>query len=302
MRNESKTFHAACLGRPSHRGKLQAKTLSGAFLFLVCLLFVLYPLFLMVGASFMPEDELARRYSAVLELGNEPVLPALIPDFPSLKPYADLFLRSPGFFVMFWNSCLQVFSVLCGQLFIGMPAAWAFARFNFCFKKPLFLLYLILLVMPFQVMMVPSYLVLDRLCIMDTHLAMILPGIFSTFPVYIMEKFFESIPKSLLEAARIDGGGEWTTFLRIGAPMGFPGIMTALLLNFFEYWNALEQPLTFLKNRQLWPLSLYLPNVTADNASLAFVAGLVTMAPPVLLYLNGQTFLEEGIASSGVKE
>lgn len=84
--------------------------------------------------------------------------------------------------------------------------------------------------------------------------------------------------------------------------MGFPGIMTALLLDFFEYWNALEQPLTFLKNKQLWPLSLYLPNVTADNASLAFVAGLVTMAPPVLLYLNGQTYLEEGIASSGIKE
>ena len=183
-----------------------------------------------------------------------------------------------------------------------MPAAWAFARYDFRFKKTIFLLYLILLVMPFQVMMVPSNLVLDRFRILDTHLAVILPGIFSTFPVYIMEKFFESIPKSFLEAARIDGGGEWTIFLRIGVPMGFPGIMTALLLDFFEYWNALEQPLTFLKNKQLWPLSLYLPNVTADNASLAFVAGLVTMAPPVLLYLNGQTYLEEGIASSGIKE
>ena len=151
-----------------------------------------------------------------------------------------------------------------------MPAAWAFARYDFRFKKTIFLLYLILLVMPFQVMMVPSYLVLDRFRILDTHLAVILPGIFSTFPVYIMEKFFESIPKSFLEAARIDGGGEWTIFRRIGVP--------------------------------LWPLSLYLPNVTADNASLAFVAGLVTMAPPVLLYLNGQTYLEEGIASSGIKE
>lgn len=278
------------------------KAVTGAFLLFVCLLFVLFPLILMTAASFMPEDELVRRYLAVLDLGKEPVRPALIPDFPSLKPYADLLLRSPGFFVMFWNSCLQVFSVLAGQLLIGMPAAWAFARYEFRFKKLIFLLYLILLVMPFQVMMVPSYLVLDRFGILDTHLAVILPGIFSTFPVYIMEKFFESIPKSFLEAARIDGGGEWTVFFRIGVPMGFPGIMTAILLDFFEYWNALEQPLTFLKNRQLWPLSLYLPNVTADKASLAFAAGLVTMAPPVLLYLNGQTFLEEGIASSGIKE
>lgn len=181
------------------------KKLVGAFLLVICLLFVLFPLLLMAAASFMPEDELARRYLAVLELGREPVLPALVPDFPSLKPYADLFLRSPGFFVMFWNSCLQVLCVLAGQLLVGMPAAWAFARYDFRFKKTIFLLYLILLVMPFQVMMVPSYLVLDRFRILDTHLAVILPGIFSTFPVYIMEKFFESIPKSFLEAARIDG-------------------------------------------------------------------------------------------------
>lgn len=110
------------------------KKLVGAFLLVICLLFVLFPLLLMAAASFMPEDELARRYLAVLELGREPVLPALVPDFPSLKPYADLFLRSPGFFVMFWNSCLQVLCVLAGQLLVGMPAAWAFARYDFRFK------------------------------------------------------------------------------------------------------------------------------------------------------------------------
>ena len=114
------------------------KKLVGAFLLVICLLFVLFPLLLMAAASFMPEDELARRYLAVLELGREPVLPALVPDFPSLKPYADLFLRSPGFFVMFWNSCLQVLCVLAGQLLVGMPAAWAFARYDFRLKKRFF--------------------------------------------------------------------------------------------------------------------------------------------------------------------
>lgn len=250
----------------------------------------------------MPEDELARRYLAVLELGREPVLPALVPDFPSLKPYADLFLRSPGFFVMFWNSCLQVLCVLAGQLLVGMPAAWAFARYDFRFKKTIFLLYLILLCHavpgndgsilsgpgPFQ----------------DTgHTS----GGYTAWNIlipFLSISWRNSLNRSrnLLEAARIDGGGEWTIFLRIGVPMGFPGIMTALLLDFFEYWNALEQPLTFLKNKQLWPLSLYLPNVTADNASLAFVAGLVTMAPPVLLYLNGRPIWRRGLPHPGTKE
>lgn len=275
---------------------------ASGLLLLIAVVFVVLPMLYLFSASLMPEDELYYRYLPVLELGKAPVKPAVFPSYPTLESYRELLLHSPGFFVMFWNSCLQVSAVLAGQLLVGMPAAWAFARYSFKGKKPLFLLYLVLLIMPFQVTMVPSYLVLDRLNLIDTHWAVILPGIFAAFPVFVMEKFFETIPKSLLEAAYIDGGSEFTVFLKVGIPMGIPGIMTALLLDFFEYWSALEQPLTFLKNKTLWPLSLYLPNVTADNAPLAFTAGFVALLPPVLLYLNGQTYLEEGIAASGMKE
>lgn len=278
------------------------KIILGTALFLIVFVFVILPLLFLFSASLMPEDELYYRYLPVLELGSSPVKPAVFPSYPSAKPFRELLLHSPGFFVMFWNSCYQVFAVLAGQMLVGIPAAWAFARFSFRGKKPLFLLYLLLLVMPFQVTMAPTYLVLDKLKLMDTHWAVILPGVFAAFPVFVMEKFFESIPQSLLEAAYIDGGSQLTVFFKIGIPVGLPGIMTALLLGFFEYWSALEQPLTFLKNKTLWPLALYLPNVTADNASLAFAAGFVTILPPVLLYLNGQTYLEEGIATSGVKE
>lgn len=278
------------------------RLLSALILCLITVVFVILPLLFLFSASLMPSDELYYRYLPVLELGKSAVKPAVLPSYPSIGPFKELLLHSPGFFIMFWNSCRQVFAILAGQLLVGMPAAWAFARFSFKGKKPLFLLYLVLLIMPFQVTMVPSYLVLDKLKLLDTHWAVILPGIFAAFPVFVMEKFFESIPQSLLEAAYIDGGSELTVFLKVGVPMGLPGIMTALLLDFFEYWSALEQPLTFLKNKTLWPLSLYLPNVTADNASLAFAAGVVAMLPPILLYLNGQTYLEEGIAASGVKE
>lgn len=281
---------------------IRRKYISLFFLFIISLLFVIWPLCLLLAASFMPEDELFSRYLSVLELGKAPVKPAFLPTYPSIMPFKELLLHSPGFFVMFWNSCFQVFSVLAGQLLVGMPAAWAFARFNFRWKKGLFLLYLILLIMPYQVMMAPSYLVLDRLKLIDTHWAVILPGIFSTFPVYVMERYFESIPNAYLEAAWVDGAGALITFIKVGIPMGFPGIMTAFLLGFFEYWSALEQPLTFLKDKSLWPLALYLPNVTADQASLAFAAGIAALLLPVLLYLNGQTYLEEGITSSGVKE
>ena len=226
----------------------------------------------------------------------------LFPDFPTLSPFVELLLDSPGFFVMFWNSCLQTGAVLFGQMVVAVPAAWAFAMYSFPGKKLMFMGYIILMILPFQVLMTPDYFVLNRLHLLDTHLAVILPGIFSTFPVFIMTQFFSSIPLSLLEAARLDGAGEGAVFIRIGIPMGFPGIMSTGILGFLESWNAIEAPMAFLKDRTLWPLSLYLPDITADKVSVAWVASVAAMAPPLFLFLAGQSFLEQGIMVSGIKE
>ncbi len=265
-------------------------------------LLVWLPILLMLAACLMPEDELLWRYLEPLGGGRDRVRAALLPAYPSAEPLIELLFRSPGFFVMFWNSCIQTLPALAGQLLIGAPAAWAFARFSFPGKKALFFFYILLMVLPFQVTQVSNYLVLDRLKLLDTHLALILPGIWSTFPVFIMTKSFETIPTALLEAAYLDGAGEWKTFFYVGMPSGYPGIVTAMLLGFIDLWNALEQPVAYLKNVALWPLSLYLPNIAQDKASVAFAACLVMMAPPVLFYLNGQSELEQGIAASGVKE
>ena len=164
------------------------------------------------------------------------------------------------------------------------------------------LLYMILMIMPFQVTMVSGYLVLERFQLLDTHLALILPGIFNTFPVFIMTKAFAGIPDSLMEAARIDGAGEFRIFCSIGIPMALPGIISAMVLGFLEHWNVIEQPMTFLKTKSLWPLSLYLPNITSDKINVSFAASIVMMLPAVLLFLWGQKYLEQGIAASGLKE
>ncbi len=267
----------------------------------VCLL-VWLPIILMLAAAFMPEDELLYRYTEPLGAGREAVRAALLPSYPSVKPFVELLFRSPGFYVMFWNSCIQVIPALAGQFLVGAPAAWAFARFSFTGKKPLFFLYVLLMVLPFQVTQVSNYLVLDRLHFLNTHLALILPAVWAAFPVFIMTKSFETIPEALLEAAYLDGAGELRAFLHVGLASGYPGIVTALLLGFIDNWNALEQPVAFLKEMSLWPLSLYLPNIAQEKAAVAFAAGIVMMMPPVLLYLNGQSELEQGVAASGVKE
>lgn len=267
----------------------------------ICLL-VWLPLLLMAAAALMGPDELLWRYQAPLSMGKSQVRAALLPDYPSPDAFVELLLKSPGFFVMFWNSCIQVFPVLAGQLLVGAPAAWAFARYSFRGRDGLFFLYILLMLLPFQVTQVSNYLVLDKLGILNTHLSLILPGIWSTLPVFIMTKSFETIPKALLEAAYLDGAGEFRTFWLIGIPAGYPGIVTALLLSFLDGWNSLEQPIAYLRDVSLWPLSLYLPNITADKASVAFAAGIIMMLPPVLLYLNGQNELEQGISASGIKE
>lgn len=265
-------------------------------------LIMILPVLMMLSNSIMGGQELKEAYGAVLGGDTGKLSARLLPVYPTLAPYVELLLDSPDFFVMFWNSVKQVFSVMLGQTFVGTMAAWAFARYEFRGRRPLFLLYMILMVMPFQVTMVSSYLVLSKLSLLDTHLAVILPGIFSTFPVFIMEKFFRAIPKEVFEAAKVDGAGEFTTFLRIGIPLGSPGIISALILNFLEYWNAMEAPMTFLKTKSKLPLSLYLPEITTDQMCASFVASVVMMIPAVLGFLWGREYLQKGIEASGLKE
>ena len=226
----------------------------------------------------------------------------LLPKAPTLQPLVEILIDSPQFFVMFWNSIRMSAWIVAGQLLFGVPAAWGLSRFHFPGKKLVLMLYIVLMLMPFQVLMLPEYLVLDDLHFLDTQWAVILPAVFSTFPVFIMYRFFCGIPEPILEAARIDGAGNLQIFLRIGIPLGAAGIVSALILGFLEAWNMIEQPMTFLKTKALWPLSLYLPEIGLKEAGTGFAAALMMLVPALLLFLLGQEYLEQGIAAAAVKE
>lgn len=273
-----------------------------AMLLSAAALFVWVPLWMLLSASFMGSREMVHNLAPVLSEKAGYAHWPILPQYPTLKPYVELLLDAPEFFTMFWNSCKQVFPIVAGQIVIGAPAAWAFARFRFRGKGVLYALYIILMLMPFQVTMVSSYFVLDRLGLMNTVWAIILPGAVSTFPVFLMIRFFAAIPSALTEAASLDGAGAWQIFIHLGLPLGVPGILSAVVLGFLEYWNALEQPMTFLKDQTLWPLSLYLPTVTAENAGASLAASVIMLMPALLIFLFGQKYLEAGIAASGMKD
>ena len=226
----------------------------------------------------------------------------LLPLYPTLQNFLDLLFFTPEFLVVFWNSVKVVGGILLGQMFVSIPAAWAFAKFSFRGKRALYMSYVILMLMPFSVMMLPSYLVLNGMHLMDTYWAVALPAVFSTFPVFIMYRGFVAIPKDLYEAAKIDGANEWQVFFQVGLPLGSPGILSALVLGFLEYWNMVEQPLAFLSDPSRWPLSLYLPEIDLQRAGVALAASVITLIPAVFVFFMGQDYLEQGIAASGMKE
>lgn len=272
--------------------------------FLLCLLGILFccPILFLVTGSLMGSGELKSHLGAVLEGGEGLMTWRVLPMEPTLRHYVELLLDSPEFFRMFWNSVKIAAGILTGQLVIGAPAAWGFARYEFPMRRAIFALYILMMMMPFQVTMLSSYLVLSGMHLIDTSCSVILPAMFSTFPVFIMYRFFSGIPQSIIEAARIDGAGHTAVFFYIGLPLGASGILSAMVLGFLECWNLIEQPLTFFKSKELWPLSLYLPNIGLEKAGISFAASVVSLLPALLVYIAGQEYLEQGIAAAAVKE
>lgn len=263
--------------------------------------FVWLPVAMIAGGSLMGSDEFEHNLLSALAGGDNMARWSIIPQYPTLRPYVELLIDSPGFFTMFWNTCKIVFPILAGQLLICVPAAWGLVRYDFKFKNTLIVLYMVLMLMPFQVTMVSNYLVLDGLKLLNTHMGIILPAVFSTFPVFIMYRFFRAVPAAIVEAAEMDGAGELELFIHIGLPMGAPGIVSIIVLGFLEYWSIIEQPLTFLKDKSLWPLSLFMPDIASGSGGLYLAASVLMIIPSMLVFLFGQMYLEKGIRASGLK-
>lgn len=222
-----------------------------------------------------------------------------LPTWPTGQHIVALLFDTPQYFVMFWNTVKQVAFGMVGQFIVGTPAAWALSRFHFRGRRLVRALYIMLMLLPFQVMMLPDYLVLERLGFLNSSLAIILPMTFSTFPVFIMMRGFNSISSACLEAAALDGASPLQTFFRIGIPLGLPGIFASLTFNFLEGWSAVEQPLAFLKDPTLFPLSLYFSEIEPADIGSAMAASLFMLLPAVLVFNFGQEYLALGLSEIG---
>ena len=258
------------------------------------------PLLLFCG-SLADEIEWGQRIAPLLKNNQEYIEWKWIPDYPTLGNYKELLFYAPDFLVLFWNSVKTAAYILGGQFLVDVPAAWAFAVYRFRGKQFLFSVYVILMLLPFQSTMLAKYLVLNGMGFIDTGRAVILPAIFSTFPVFLIYRGFRTIPQELFEAARTDGAGEFEIFFRIGMPLAEGSITAAFVLSFFEIWNMVEEPLAFLKNISLWPLSLYLSQIGPGQAGRACAASVITLAVSLFVFGVFRGSFEQGIIFSRFK-
>jgi multiple sugar transport system permease protein len=223
----------------------------------------------------------------------------LIPDKVSFQQYLTVLFKNSDYLMKFWNSVILVVPIVLFQTIVASLAAYSFARYRGRFKELLFFLYVVLMLMPYQVTLVPNYLVADMLGIVNTRMSIILPGIFAPFSVFILAKVMRRIPAAYIEAAKLDGAGEVQIFTQICLPLSRSAIFSVVLLNFIDYWNMVEQPLIMLSDTDYHPLSVFLSKINSGDVGLAFAVAVIYMIPTLLMFFYGEDYLVEGIAYSG---
>ncbi len=303
----NRNFIAPDLRRILNR-KFRKAVLTG-ILGIVSTIFLL-PLAVTITNSFMGEQEIDSNYGMVAsssradaDVDSQEKLANLkfIPDQVTIKQYYTVLVKRMQFLLMFWNSVKLVVPIIAGQITVASMAAYAFAKLNFTGREKLFFVYIIIMLMPFQVTLVPNYIVADRLGLIGSYLSIIFPGVFSTFGVFLLRQFMHYIPDAYSESAKVDGASHFSIFTRIILPMSKTGIAALAILVFIDNWNMVEQPLIFLRDVNKQPLSIFLSNINEGERGIAFAASVTYMVPMLLVFLYGENHLVEGIQMSGLK-
>lgn len=260
------------------------------------------PVVLLMTGALCGESELYDMLAPCVENGNGYATWHFIPLYPTLKNLVEVAFDVPEYYVLFWNSMKIVAFIILGQFIFAVPAAWGLARCKRVWSKVVFFLYMFCMILPFQVTMLSEYIVLNKLHMIDTHWSLIVPMLFSTFPIFIMYSSFEKIPESVIEAAKLDGASEIVIYVNMAIPIAREGIVSAGILGFLEYWNMVEQPVVFIENKELWPLAVYLPMMEKGNMGSSLAMALLSCLPSLLVFYLGKGILVEGISIGSTED
>ena len=249
-----------------------------------------FPLFWMLSGSFKPQRE------------SIDYPPTLLPQDPTLDSYTRLFTEL-NFGRYLVNTVIVVLIGGIGLLLMAM-AGYAFAKFEFRGKRWLFFLVLATLMIPIQVTMIPTFLIINELGLTNTLVGIALPTLVSGFSIFLFRQFMSTIPSELLEAARIDGAGEFRTFWQVVLPMSKPILAVQAVLTFIAGWNSFLWPLIIASDQDYYTLSVGLALLNqqiAVNPALQMAAASLMVVPVLIVFVVFQRYVVQGFALSGLK-
>ncbi len=271
-------------------GRRRALTVSIGVALGVGALITAFPFFWMLGTSVKPQRE------------SIDFPPTIIPQQPTLEWYGELFTELDfGRYLV--NTVIVVLIGFIGLLLMAM-AGYAFAKFDFRGRKWMFFLVLATMMIPIQVTMIPTYLILNGMKLTNTLIGIALPTLVSGFSIFLFRQFMSTIPTEMLEAARLDGAGEFRTFWQIVLPMSGPILAVQVVLTFISGWNSFLWPLIIASDQKLYTLSVGLALLNqqlAVNPSLQMAAASVMVVPILVVFIIFQRYVMQGFALSGLK-
>ena len=210
----------------------------------------------------------------------------LSPRMFSLSQYYEILIRDTSILRMFVNSVFYTVMILLGQAVVVPMLAYALSRFEFRGRDAIFFGILMLMLLPFQVTMVPNVLTLRQMGLLNTVWAVILPMGFSPFYVFLLRQFMVGLPNELLEAAQMDGAGTIRGYIHIVLPVCRPVIGAAVALSFADCWNLVEQPMTYLSQQtELQPLSVMFNQLVSQSTGIEFAGAAIYILPALFVYL-----------------
>ncbi|HEY0119601.1 MAG TPA: carbohydrate ABC transporter permease [Cellulomonas sp.] len=228
--------------------------------------------------------------------------PHLLPQHPTVQYFTQL-LRQMDFGRYLVNTLAVVLISMVGLLFMAM-AGYGFAKFRFRGKEAIFFLVLTTMMIPVQVTMIPTYLILNTVNLTNTLVGIALPTLVSAFGVFLFRQFMTTIPTEVIEAARIDGAGEARIFAQIVLPMSRPILAVQVVLTFITGWNSFLWPLIIASDQNLYTLSVGIALINqqvATNPSLQMAAAALMVVPVLIVFVVFQRHIVQGFALSGLK-
>jgi multiple sugar transport system permease protein len=243
--------------------------------------------------------------TSLMSTGEASVFPPrFIPSDFTLEQYTFLFqqLHLGRYFL---NSLILAVSVSIISLLVNSMAGFAFAKFSFRAKRPIFVFLLSSMIIPAQVTMLPVFLLLNKLGLLNTYFGIIIPGMASIFGIFLIRQYLQSIPDSLLEAARLDGAREFTIYWRIILPLAKPVLVTLALFTFMGTWNDFLWPLIVMTRENMYTLPVALANLLGEHVpdpELMMAGSVITTMPVLVVFMFMQRYYIQGILLGGIKE